>query len=364
MSDAPEPRAAIERFLEAARQPALLEPGEDLLPLKAGSYAIETRASRLQLQAWDETRNLVRRVTGVRSETPGRLELVVEKFGKREGRLFLIDLARRAGHDAERRSGRLVFRERFRHMLSRQYPGWRLAELSADADLHHSLSPAYARAFLRQGQRAWAAIAAQGGDASGTLTFGLVWLDYLRRREQRVTVEGLALFLPAGQERTTCLRLPFLSPEGARYDVFSYSEEGFVARLDPRDAGNLDTELRPCRRGAFAMPPLVERLLAIPGVERVARGDGSLSLRVRGVEFAEAGPDGVRFGLAAWTAAAEHHASEIESLARGVARLRHPEARDRDHPLWRQHPEAWLESQVRAHIETVDAALVPEPVYG
>jgi hypothetical protein len=318
------------------------------------------------LQAWDETRNLVRRVTAVRTETPGRLELVVEKFGKREGRLFLVDLARRAGHDAERRSGRLVFREQFRHMLTRQYPGWTLAELSADADLHHSLSPAFARAFLRQGQRAWAAIAApgEGADAGGTLTFGLIWLDYLRRREQRVTVEGLALFLPAGRERATCLRLPFLDPEAARYEVFSYSEEGFVAPLDPRDAGNLDTELKPCRRGAFATPALVERLLAIPGVERVARADGSLSLRVRGVEFAEARPDGVRFGMAAKTPAADYHAPEIETLARELARLRDPRAADRDHPLWRQHPEAWLESRVRAHIETVDASLLPEPVYG
>ncbi len=363
---APDPRSAIERFLQDARQPALLEPGEDLLPLQPGSYALEARASRLLLQAWDETRNLVRRVTGVRAETPGRLELVVEKFGKREGRLFLIDLARRAGHDAERRSGRLVFRERFRHMLTRQYPGWSLAELSADADLHHSLSPAFARAFLRQGQHGWAAIAApaEGGEASGTLTFGLIWLDYLRRRERRVTVEGLALFLPAGEERTTCLRLPFLAPEAARYEVFSYSEEGFVARLDPRDAGNLDTELKPCRRAAFAPPELVERLLAIPGVERVPLAGGSLSLRVRGVEFAEVRPDGIRFGMAARTPAADHNAPEIEALARELARARDPESRDREHPLWRQHPEAWLESQVRARIETVDASLLPVPVYG
>lgn len=365
MSQTPDARAAIERFLETARQPALLEPGEDLLPLVAGSYVLEARASRLLFQAWDETRNLVRRVTGVRVETPGRLELVVEKFGKREGRLFLIDLARRAGHDAERRSGRLVSRERFRHMLTRQYPGWTLVELSAEADLHHSLSPAYPRAFLRQGQRGWAAIEApMESDAAGVLTFGLVWLDHLRRRERRVTVEGLALFLPAGQERATCLRLPFLDAEAARYEIFSYSEEGFVARLDPRDAGNLDTELQPCRRGTFAPPPLVERLLAIPGVERVPRGDGRLSLRVRGIEFAEARPDGLRFGLAERTPAAPHSGEEIETLARELARLRHPDAVDREHPLWRRQPEAWLESQVRARVETVDASLLPEPVYG
>jgi hypothetical protein len=37
---------------------------------------------------------------------------------------------------------------------------------------------------------------------------------------------------------------------------------------------------------------------------------------------------------------------------------------DRDHPLYRQYPEAWLESQARAQIETLDASVLPEPIYG
>ena len=41
-----------------------------------------------------------------------------------------------------------------------------------------------------------------------------------------------------------------------------------------------------------------------------------------------------------------------------------PEAAGRDHPLYRQYPEAWLESQVRAQIETLDASLRPDPIYG
>jgi len=44
-------RAAIERFLREARQPALLEPGEDLLPLSAESCLLEDRNARLTLQA-------------------------------------------------------------------------------------------------------------------------------------------------------------------------------------------------------------------------------------------------------------------------------------------------------------------------
>src|ERR1035441_3799887 len=48
-------RAQIEDFLKSAREPALLEPGEELLPLNAENYALEIRGSRLTLQAWDRT---------------------------------------------------------------------------------------------------------------------------------------------------------------------------------------------------------------------------------------------------------------------------------------------------------------------
>jgi hypothetical protein len=55
---------------------------------------------------------------------------------------------------------------------------------------------------------------------------------------------------------------------------------------------------------------------------------------------------------------------EVETLAREIARLRSPNARDRLNPLYLRQPEAWLESQVRSHIEDVDASLLPAPIYG
>ncbi|PYT21809.1 MAG: hypothetical protein DMG57_37515 [Acidobacteria bacterium] len=36
-------------------------------------------------------------------------------------------------------------------------------------------------------------------DAEGILSFGLIWMDYLRRRDAKSTVEGLPLFLPEGK---------------------------------------------------------------------------------------------------------------------------------------------------------------------
>jgi hypothetical protein len=205
---AEEIRTAIEAFLQAAREPALLEPGEELLALATDNFTLDLRGERLTLQAWDRIRNLSRRVTAIKESTAGRLELVVERFPKREGQLYLVDLHRRAGADLGRRSGKLIFRERFRLFLRRQFPEWDLADISAEANLEFSLSPAFPRAFLRHGQHGWAAIACPPeGDSSALLAFGLIWLSYLRARERRLVVEGLALYIPNGSERSTALHL-------------------------------------------------------------------------------------------------------------------------------------------------------------
>jgi hypothetical protein len=362
---AEEARAAIEAFLKGCRQPALLEPGEELLPLTGDNFVLDQHGGRLTLQAWDRTRNLTRRVTDVHDAAAGRLELTVERFARREGQLFLLDLVRRAGADLGRRSSRLVFRERFRLFLRRQFPEWTLAELSAEPNLEFSLSPAFPRAFLRSGQHGWAAIGCPpDADAAAVLTFGLIWLDYLRHRERRVVVEGLAVYVPTGHERACALRLLCLDPAAARIELFAYTADDFVARVDPRDHGNLDTRLDACRRPEPNQQDPWQSLAALPGVERVLKHDGRASLRVRGVEFAELAAGELHFGLGERHLARPHHLGEIESLARELDRFRSPETPDRDHPLFRQYPEAWLESQARAHLETIDASLLPDPIYG
>src|SRR5579885_2158791 len=178
---AEENRATIENFLKSCKEPALLEPGEEIIPLTPENFAIDLRGSRLTIQAWDCTRSLTRRITAAKSPNASRLELTVERFARREGQMFLLDLSRRSGADFGRRSGKLVFRERFRLFLRRQFPEWNLADLSADPNLEYSLSPSYPRAFLRHGQHGWAAIACPPDvDAAGALSFGLIWLAHLR----------------------------------------------------------------------------------------------------------------------------------------------------------------------------------------
>jgi len=53
---------AIERFLQTSRQPVLLEPGGDPIALEPENFALTARGEAVTIEAWDEKRNLVRRV--------------------------------------------------------------------------------------------------------------------------------------------------------------------------------------------------------------------------------------------------------------------------------------------------------------
>jgi hypothetical protein len=342
---------AVERFLQSSQDPVLHEPGEEWLAITAENFVLEVRGPGAQLQAWDQRRNLVRRVTAIERETPGKLVLKVARFGKLSGTLELIDRRRAERENVSRRTARLEFREQFRRFLCRQFPAYKLAELSTEADLEHTLSPAYPRALLREGASAWAAIGAAPDSCrpDGVLTFGLIWLDYLRRREPSFAVRGLVLYLPTGHEKTTCLRLLLLDPAAAQYRAFVYDPKaddyGLEQRVDLEDYGNLDTHLEPYRRRTFHPP------LAGPDVETIERGDGELSFRVHGLEFARtAGPELL-------TKLSPKRAAEL-------SQLRSADAADQRNPLYRRNPEAWLESEVRRNIQRIDASLMSTPVYG
>ena len=340
---------AVERFLKTSREPVLCEPGEEWLAITPDNFALEARGACVQLQAWDRRRNLVRRVTAIQREMRGKLVLQVARFGKLQGgALELIDRSRAVRDNMPLRSARLGFREQFRRFLRRQFPAYKLAELTTEADLEHTLSPAYPRALLRQGGSAWAAIgaAADAGNPDGVLTFGLIWLDYLRQREPSLALQGLVLYLPAGRAKTTCLRLLFLDPAAAQYRAFVYDDDGLEEPVDLNDYGNLDTHLDPYRRRT-----LQPARLETPDVETVDRNDGELSFRVHGLEFAR-------------TAGSELLAGLPRKRAAELSRLRRPDAPDRRNSLYRRNPEAWLESQVRRHIQEIDASLLAAPVYG
>lgn len=361
--------AAIENFLRASRQPVLMEPGEDPLPITPQTFAMSVFGVSVTVECWSETRNLVRRVRSVLRQKRGYVELEIERFGGRTGTVTLVDLADPANREASRRGSRLKYRERFRRSLCRQFPEWRIAELSTEPDLHHTLSPSYPRALLRKGHAAMAAIGASEDSLSpeGVLSFGLIWLDYLRHRETRIGIEALAIFVPVGAEIATCHRVRHLSPQAARYLVFVH-HAGEEDLIDPGDYTNFETHLDPCRRLMAESPARVlewvDQISRIDGVQSRDRADGSVSLAVNGLEFARAQGAEMLFGIDHKHVAGGSHLAEIEEIARGLARMRSAHAPDRANPIYMRHPEAWLESSVRGSIETLDATLYPSPVYG
>lgn len=355
-----EAHEAIQRFLSSAREPVLIEPGMDPMPLSPGGYEVQFERGRLHVQAWTAQKTLSRLITGIQSESGEGLEVTVQRFGGKSGSLRFLDRAHAASERLTRRACRLSFRDLFRRFLSRNFPGWKIAELSADADLQHSLSPAYTRALIRKGAKGLAAIGVpESADADGALTYGLIWLDYLRRREPKLAIEGLILLLPERQERTTCHRIRHLNRQMASFRVYVRSDE-WEQEIDIADSGNIDTRLIP-RDSAGWMPDWLCPVRSIEGVESVETGEG-LSLRVCGLEFARCSGTEVRFGIGARRTANDWHLAEIRALAQELICARH--AGNRAHPLYAAAPERWLESLVRRQITTIDAALHPTPVYG
>jgi hypothetical protein len=327
-------RPAIETFLASARQPVVIEPGEDPIAIGPDNFVLGGTPTRPSIECWSTAQNLMRRISGVRAERRGKLELDTEHFGGRIGRLLLVDLAHPANATAHRRSDRLKYRERFRLALNRQYPEWRIVELSTDPDLEHTLSPAYPRAMLRKGKSAMAAIGAAEdcADPDGALSFGLIWLDYIRRREAKLSVGGLLVFLPIGSEINTCHRVRHLD---AQIAVFVHGKDGEEI-VHPEDYTNFTTRVDPLspQKQTFA---------------------------VHGVEFARMSGAELLVGIDQ-----KHPGSfaEAEALGQGLARLRHPDAEDRRNPLYTRNPEAWLESQIRANVQAIDGTLLPAPIYG
>ena len=132
---------AIETFLATCRAPALLELGDDLLPLSAGRYALEIRGGRLWVDAWDEVRSISRRILSVEKHAAGVLDCAIHRFGGRPGKLSFLDSDRPQTAHRKLTGERSSFAEAFRRMLARQFPAWEVDALTSAMDLQRSMSP-------------------------------------------------------------------------------------------------------------------------------------------------------------------------------------------------------------------------------
>jgi hypothetical protein len=355
--------AEIEEFLSRCSNPAVVEVGDEPLPLIPGQHSWEVRHGSLFFSAWPEHRSINRRITAIEARKPGLLVCTIQRFGGMAGRLNVLDLAHPRSVNRLVTGGRQSFSEAFRRMLNRQFPGWTVRTLSTEMSLQQSLSPKYPRAVLEQGKRRIAALACPSiADEPQFLSFALLWHDHVSGNEQNRSRVPLALFLPSAAGNVTALRLKWLR---VPVRLFRYNQHGSAGEIDAFDLGNMDSYIvsRYSKPPAPQLQTFLEHLRDRYGVEAVEDSESTLSLRCYGLEFAQVRKEEIYCGLDSSSRHVPASLAEVESLAEAVALARNPDAPSRDHPLYRAQPENWLESSVRRYPGVIDPTLEGQPVW-
>jgi hypothetical protein len=297
-------------------------------------------------------------------EKRGLMACTVQRFAGRAGQLKFLDLDHPSSSARLLHGNRQSFAEAFRRMLNRQFPGWKIETLSAEMSLCQSFSPVYPRAILTRGGRQIAAMACvKETDEPGLLTFALLWHNHVCRRAPSRDATPLALFLPENTGNITALRLRWLN---VRATLFRFNEDGLAGEVDTADLGNMETQIvrRMPVELSDEMQDFVGRLRSGFGVEALDDAEGSVTLRVAGLAFARITKGHLYCGLEGVQPFTVANAQEAELLASQLASVRRPGSTDCVHPIYRAHPERWLESCVRKNMKVIDAGLEDRPVLG
>jgi hypothetical protein len=165
-------------------------------------------------------------------------------------------------------------------------------------DLEKSFGPIYTRGILRRGRSAFAVLGVNQYETQASidaaLTFGILWLDACRHQlDQRILVEGLKLFLPAGSWALTRERLVHLNSGAAKWHLYEHDERhDAIAEVDYSDRGNIATHLVRCPNEAGALERFEESihhlLGMLPETEVAVLSPAEIAFRWRGLEFARA----------------------------------------------------------------------------
>ena len=74
-------------------------------------------------------------------------------------------------------------------------------------------------------------------DCAGMVGCGLIWLDYLRRRESALTIRRLLLYAPIRHERDVAFRAARIDPSAAECTLCVFDERDRAGAVDFADAG-------------------------------------------------------------------------------------------------------------------------------
>src|SRR5216684_3774894 len=366
----------VQDFLSEAAGAVVLENGAVAFDLAQSKYSISGEYNRCLLHLWSPERNAVRRVLEAEVKN-GTLRLAVQRLGQARPSKLEICRERDRRTPTARRVARAAYEEKLRHTLDRQFPDFKVTRLTTGVDLEKSFGPVYTRGLMRQARTAFAVLGvnAQETQASidAALTFGILWLDVCRTGQSgKVLVEGLKLFVPPGTSALIRERMANLNREAAKWRLFELDERhDAVVEIDCSDRGNVATRLVHAPDESAALERFAESIGRIrkllPHCEVGVLSAAEIAFRWRGLEFARARmgaePGSFRsiqeivFGVGAEERVLDsRNESTFQGLLAALRDARHPYG-FRQHPLWRMHPERWLESLVVGDVSVVDQRL-------
>ncbi|HEY5328909.1 MAG TPA: hypothetical protein VIJ79_03415 [Acidobacteriaceae bacterium] len=368
--------AAIEDFLAAHAEAAVLEDGKVVFDMRQAKYTLSTEHNRCTLHLWSEERNTVRRVL---SATPrgGSLRLATQRFGQTQSKLLELVASRERRTPTTRETARTRYLQTLGRVLLRGFPDFKSDGFRTAMDLERSFGPAYARGSLLRGQQAWAVVAVNEEESASTvdgiLTLGILWLHHCRENAGgRRLYQGLKLIVPRGTAMATLSRIAWLNENAAQWQLYELDQKSEeLASRDAADHGNLRTRLihhpdeeAARERFAAAVSQVMDLVPAHEQtrVEQRLRSTAELAFLLHGLEFARARISftgnsfapvlelTVGVGASETLLTAENKAELAEAVAE-LFRRRRADSQDKaKDPLFRASPERWLESVLRCDL--------------
>jgi len=367
---------AIEE-LASAGNAEIHEAGEWLAELAAFRWEIRHEGKNPLLHLWSDERNLTRRLLDVKEQTPFRIVLEVQRFGRAKPSKF--ELIRPDSPRVPVRVAREKFRLALRRILEKNFPDAQVQSLTTNPDMANSFSGVYVRGGMLDQKKIWAIFAVRPGESAtaikDSLAYAVLWLDRVRANSTRHAVEGIRLIVPEGSSSLICERILGLAPS-ARTEVYELVEsEGLLRKMDTGE-GNLQSWLIPrgerdsllnqalaAAAGIHALaphlPPAGDEITA-----RIAPGGFEAALAFRGLEFARYGREGFFFGTHDRRVRFDpSNQKPLDNLAFQLDFYRNPYAEDPRHALYRAAPERWIESLILADPLKLDPRLDPRHFY-
>jgi hypothetical protein len=313
----------------------------------------------------------------------GSLRLAVQRMGQARPSKLEICRDRDQRSPSARRAARSAYQQKFRRMLERRFYGFSVSQLSSNMDLERSFGPVHVRGIIKKGQSAFAVLGVNEQETQASidaaLTFGILWLDACRETQRdRTVVEGLQLFVPPKSSAIVRERMAHLNLSAAKWQLYEFDERhDEVMEIDCSDRGNVATRLVRCPDFEHAYERFAESIATVkdlmPECTAVVISPAEIAFRLHGLELARAriahSPTSFRsgteivFGVGAEERVLEDcNRDDFIRLLHSAGEVRHAEG-PRDHPLWRTHPERWLESLVIERVDALDDRLDATQLY-